>query len=204
MALLQYCTNGVADNAWNYHHETDRLTNLSNSYALSPLPSLNLYDDIRLEVACKNNDIRVNVNTKNLIASQDRKFDLSYQVDKSPSVSVQMKTYPDSKRKGYAVEQSANIIQDLLTGKESIFLRITTITKKVLSGAISLEGAQQSIKKVVADCSVDQGATGTSGDKSYAEDDYDLATFEKDFQQLSADQQKHLLMQIKLWLAEPK
>lgn len=203
MALVQYGGNSLADNTWNYLHETDRLTNLSYSYALSPLPRRDLYDDIRLEVACKNKTLHVNVNTENLIASQGRKFDVSYQVDKSPLVSLQMKTFPDSKRKGYTDEQATSMIRDLLAGKESVFLRITTITKKVLAGSISLAGAEQPIQRVLADCGVDLGVAETTG-KTTNENAYDLAAFEKDFQQLSADKKKQLLKQIKQWLAEPK
>ncbi len=199
MALVVYASQGLAANTWSYLQDTDRLTNLSYSYALSPLPRRDLYDDLKLEVVCRNKKLQVNVDTENLISSQSTKFEVAYQIDQNPPVSLQMKTFPDSKRKGYADEQASDIIDDLLAGKEMVFLRITTITKKVLSGAISLKDAEQPIRQVLADCA---GVGGAKTDE--AADTYDLASFEQDFKKLSADQQKHLLKHIQTWLAEQK
>lgn len=196
MALMAYASQGLAANTWSYLQDTDRLTNLGYSYALSPMPRRDLYDDLKLEVVCLNKVLQVNVNAENLITSQNKTFELAYQIDREPPVPLQMKTFPDSKRKAYVDGPMAlAMIDRLLAGKETVFLRITTITKKVLSGAISLKEAGQPIRQVLADCGV-----GVGDNSAVAADAYDWASFEQDFKKLSADQQKQLLKQIQTWL----
>ncbi|MDD5271179.1 MAG: hypothetical protein PHU14_00540 [Methylovulum sp.] len=181
-----------AANVWNYQQETDRLSNQSYSYALSPLPRRDLYDELRLEVVCRNKQLQVTLTADELIASQGSKFDISYQIDQSPPVALQMTTFPDSKRKGYTDSQAQQIINALLTGKDTIFLRVSTLTRKELAGAITLDGMMPIVQKVLGDCS---GMT----DKPAAAN-YDFKAFQQDFDKLSVGQQKQLLSQIKLLL----
>ena len=164
LALLFFCPFSVfADNTWSYHQESDRLTNRTYSFALSPLPPRGLYDNIRLEIVCKDNALQVVIDADSLIASQGSAFDFEYQIDKNPAVTLQMKTFKDSKRKGYTEEHAKRIVDDLLTG-QSIFIRVNTMIRKVLSAAMPLENAAEPIKHVVTDCglSLSDNATGES------------------------------------------
>ncbi len=193
LALLA-CSKTFAANAWNYQQETDRLSNQTYSYALSPLPRRDLYDELRLEVVCRNKQLQVTLTADELIASQGSKFDISYQIDQSPPVALQMTTFPDSKRKGYTDSQAQQIIKALLTGKDTIFLRVSTLTRKELAGAIALDGMMPSVQKVLGDCSgVVDAPDGTLAN-------YDFKAFQQDFDKLSVGQQKQLLSQIKLLL----
>jgi branched-chain amino acid transport system ATP-binding protein len=56
---------------------------------------------------------------------------LEYQIDKKTPVTVQMKTFPDSKRKGYSNESAKRMADDMLTG-QAIFIRVTTMIDKEL------------------------------------------------------------------------
>lgn len=200
IALLAGSGNLYAVNAWNYQQETDRLSNQTYSFASSPLPRRDLYDDIRLEIVCKDKQLRVNINTESLIASQGRAFDFSYQIDQNTPVPLQMKTFPDSKRKGYTEDHAQRIIDDILMGKETIFVRVTTMTRKVLSGAISLEGATKPIQQVLEDCRIDPADPAKA--ENAGDTAYDLKAFEEGFNRLPAEQQKQVLSQIKKLMTE--
>jgi len=72
----------LADNVWSYHQESDSLTNQTYSLAQSPLPQPGLYDDMMLEIVCKENKLQAVIDTNDLIASQSSRFSLEYQIDK--------------------------------------------------------------------------------------------------------------------------
>ncbi len=179
-----------AANTWSYHQENDRLTNRTYSFALSPLPSRRLYDNLRLEIICKDNTLQVSVDADSLIASQGSAFDFEYQIDKNPPVTLQMKTFPDSKRKGYTEESAKRIVDDLLTG-QSIFIRINTMIQKVLSAAMPLENAAEPVKHVLVDCGLNPSGT------TAAEPGYSLSAFEQDFAKLPPERQQQVLGKIK-------
>ena len=145
LLLLFLCSfNVFADNTWSYHQENDRLSNRNYSFALSPLPSRGLYDNIKLEIICKENLLQVAIEADSLIASQGSAFDFEYQIDKNPPVMLQMKTFKDSKRRGYTEEYAKRIVDDLLAG-QSVFIRVNTMIREVLSVALPLENAAEPI-----------------------------------------------------------
>lgn len=191
LALLFCCPLGAfADNTWNYYQENDRLSNRSYSYALSPLPPRGLYDNVRLKIICKDNTLQVSVDADSLIASQGSGFDFEYQIDKNPPVTLQMKTFKDSKRKGYTEEYAKRIVDDLLTG-QSVFIRINTMIRKTLSAVMSLENAAGPIKRVITDCGL------SLSDSVSTEPAYSLNEFEQDFGKLPLAQQQQVLSKIK-------
>jgi hypothetical protein len=191
LALLLFCPFKVlADDAWSYHQESDRLSNRTYSFALSPLPPRGLYDSIRLEIVCKDNTLQVVIDADSLIASQGSVFDFEYQIDKNPAVKLQMKTFKDSKRKGYTEESAKRIVDDLLTG-QAIFIRVNTMIRKVLSAAMPLKNAAEPINHVVHDCGIN-----LSGDAA-KEQPYSLAEFEQAFGKLPLDMQQQVLVKIK-------
>jgi hypothetical protein len=106
-----------------------------------------------------------------------------------------MKTFPDSKRKGYSEEFAKRIADDLLTG-QAIFIRVKTMIKKLLSSSISLENAAEPIKHVLADCGF------SSSDNLTSQSVYSLAEFEQDFNKLSLEQQQQVLAKIKKIMTE--
>lgn len=191
LALLIFCSfNVFADDTWSYHQESDRLSNRTYSFALSPLPPRGLYDNIRLEIVCKDNALQVIIDADSLIASQGSAFDFEYQIDKNSAVTIQMKTFKDSKRKGYTEENAKRIVDDLLDG-QSIFIRVNTMIRKVLSAAIPLKNAAEPIRRVVTDCGL--GLSGnTAGDPAYS-----LSEFEQEFGKLPSEQQQQVLDQLK-------
>ena len=177
-------------NAWTYHKEWDKLSNLNYSLARSPMPKRSGYDNLRLELICKNNRLQFAVDAKSLITSQGKAFDFDYQIDNKNLVPIQMKTYPDSKRRGYTGDQVERIAEDILSG-QSVFIRVHTLISKVLSAAIPLNDAAQPIQQVLADC----GTASTS--KGEAVPAYSLADFERDFKRLSPEQQRQTLDKLK-------
>ncbi|MGZ5051509.1 MAG: hypothetical protein ACXWF8_02410 [Methylobacter sp.] len=189
-ALLLCCLPVFADDSWSYRQETDRLNNRTYSYASSSLPPRGLYDNIRLQIACKDNVLQAVVDADSLIASQGSAFDVEYQIDKNPVVKLRMQTFKDTKRKGYTTENASRIIDDILSG-QSIFIRINTMIRKVLSAAIPLETASEPVKRVAADCGLglSGGSTAASG--------YSLSQFEQDFAKLAPAQQRQALDKIK-------
>jgi hypothetical protein len=182
--------NVFAANTWSYRQESDRLTNRTYSFALSPLPPRGLYDNIRLQIACKDHILQVIIDADSLIASQGSDFDFEYQIDKNPAVKLKMKTFKDSKRKGYTEEYAKRIVDDLLTG-QSIFIRVNTMIRKVLSAAMPLENASEPIKRVVSDCGL------SLSDQSAGEPAYSLSQFEQEFGKLSPEQQQQVLNKLK-------
>ncbi|MFA6162371.1 MAG: hypothetical protein WC685_02965 [Methylobacter sp.] len=194
-ALMSYSFCALADNSWSYHQESDRLTNRAYSFARSPMPTRGLYDDIKLEIVCKDNKLQAVIETDSLIASQNSAFDVEYQIDKKPPVTIQMRTFKDSKRKGYSDDYGKRIADDILTGK-SIFIRVHTLIKKVLSGSMSLENAAEPITRVFSDCGL------TVADNVTSEPAYSLPEFELEFNKLSPEQQQQVLGRIKKMMME--
>ena len=192
--LIALPVNTLAADTWNYHQESDSLTNLTYSFAQSPLPRPGLYDNLRLEIVCKENRLQAVIDADDLIASQNSSFDLDYQIDKKMPVTVQMKTFPDSKRKGYTDDFAKRIADDLLTG-QAVFIRVNTMIRTVLSSSISLDNAADPIKHVLADCGL-----GLSD----SEPVYSLAEFEKQFAQLSSEQQQQVLLKIRQIIMETR
>jgi len=83
---------------WAYHKEWDKLNNLSFSLARSPMPKRGLYDDIRLEIICEDNKLQLVAETSSLITSQNREFDVEYQIDKTTPVTIKLRTIKDNNR----------------------------------------------------------------------------------------------------------
>jgi hypothetical protein len=194
--LLITCPlNASADNAWSYHQESDSLTNQTYSFAQSPLPRPGLYDDIMLEIVCKDNKLQAVIDADDLIASQGSRFSLEYQIDKKTPVIIQMKTFPDSKRKGYSEESAKRMADDILTG-QAIFIRVNTMIRTVLSSSIALDNAAEPIKHVFADCGLSSSSNVTS------ESAYSLTEFEQEFSKLSLEQQQQILAKIKKIMLE--
>ena len=196
LALFIGCPlNVLANNTWSYHKKSDTLTNQTYSIAQSPLPRPGLYDNITLEIVCKENKLQAVIETNELIASQGSRFDMEYQIDKKTPVTVQMKTFPDSKRKGYSDEFAKRMADDLLTG-QTIFIRVNTMIRTVLSSSMPLDNAAEPIKHVFADCGL------SSSDNVTGEPVYSLTEFEQEFGKLSLEQQQQVLTKIKKILME--
>ena len=187
--------NAWATNAWSYHQESDRLTYRTFSVAQSPIPRRGIYDNIRLRIVCKENKLQAVIEAENLIASQGSSFEIEYKIDEKPPVTVQMKTFPDSKREGYTDEFAKRIADELLTG-QALFIRVKTMIKKVLSSSIPLENAAEPIKHVFADCGL------ISSVNIATESAYSMAEFEQEFNKLSLEQQQQVLAKIKKILIE--
>ncbi|MGR8933609.1 MAG: hypothetical protein ACU837_04375 [Gammaproteobacteria bacterium] len=175
---------------WSYHQEWDKLTNQSYSYARSPLPRRELYDNLRLEIGCKENKLFFIIDANSLITSPGRTFDVDYQIDKKQPVTIQMKTFADTKRKGYAEEQARSVAEDILTG-QSMFVRVHTMIQRVLTGAFPLDDAAEPIKKVFADCGI------AVSNALEVQSGYNLTDFSRDFNRLSAEQQRQALDKIR-------
>lgn len=187
----------LSDSPWSYHQDQDRLTNLPYSFARSPLPSSARYENIRLEVACKENKLQFVVDASSLIASQGRPFEVEYQIDKNPPVTISMKTFADSRRRGYTEEHVGEIVDGILAG-QSIFIRVNTMLRQVLIASIALDGADRAIQPVLADCGA--GASkDTEGGAAYS-----WAEFEKDFNKLPSARQQEVLGKIKKIMQEAR
>jgi hypothetical protein len=196
LTLLIVCPlTALADNTWSYHQESDSLTNQTFSFAKSPLPRPGLYDNIMLEIVCKEKKLQVVIDADDLIASQGSRFDMEYQIDKKTPVTVPMKTFPDSKRKGYSEEFAKHMADDLLTG-QAIFIRVNTMLQTVLSSSMPLDNAAEPIKHVLADCGL------SSSDDLSDQSVYNLAEFQQDFNKLSLEQQQQVLAKIKKIMTE--
>ena len=101
-----------------------------------------------------------------------------------------MKTFPDSKRRGYNESDAKRIANDLLTG-QAVFVRINTMIRTVLSSSIPLDNIAEPIGQVLKDCGLNAST------KSTVELPYDLTTFEQAFNQLSSEQKQNVLIKIK-------
>ena len=180
-----------ADSGWTYQQQSDSLNNQTYSYAQSPLPKPGLYDNIMLSLVCKDNQLQSVIETDELIASQGSHFTLEYQVDKHPPVTLTLKTFPDSKRKGYTEKDAKQMADSLLTG-QAVFIKVNTMIKTVLSISISLDNASTPIKKVLDDC-----ALLTIPQQTPESNNYSFKDFETDFKHLTANQQERLLSELK-------
>lgn len=184
-----FAKTGQEMETWTYHKESDNLNNLNFSFVRSPIPKRGPYDNIRLKIICKENKLQLVAESSSLITSQNRDFDLEYQIDKKPPVVIKLKTFPDNKRRGYSNEQIERIAEDFLSG-QSIFIRINTIINTVLSADITLNGSSEPIQQVLSDC-------GAVQNKTVEQQTYSLAEFEQDFAKLSPAQQAQALDEIK-------
>lgn len=175
---------------WSYHQDFDKSTNLNFSYARSPIPKLNLYDNIRLEFICKDNKLQWITQASSLITSQGREFEFEYEIDKKPPVKVNFRTFKDNKRRGYSEDGTDKIARAFLNG-QSVFVRVSTIINTVLSAEISLKNAAGPIQNVLNDCGIAQQAPAAE------QQPYTLADFEKAFAKLSGEQQTKILDDIR-------
>ncbi len=175
--------------AWTYQKEVDKLTNLTYSLVRSPMPKRNQYDNIRLEITCKANKLQFIAQTSALITSQDREFDFEYQIDKKPSTAIKLRTFKDSKYRGYSDEKVDQIAGEFLSG-ESIFIRINTIISSVLTAEINLKDATKPIQQVLTDCGIVAG-------KAQTQQAYSLTEFVRDFAALTPEQRAQTLEEIK-------
>jgi len=184
-----------ADNIWSYHQEIDNLSNQSFSYAQSPLPLPGLYDYLKLELICKGNTLQATIEANDLITSQSKSFNVDYQIDKMPSITIAMKTFPDSKRKGHSEEFAKKLAEDLLTG-QTLFVHVNTIIRTVLSSSLPLTNADIAVKRVLSDCKI-----STSNENKTT---YSLAEFEQSLSQLPIDKQQRVLAELKKIMADIK
>jgi len=192
--LMASATSVVAEtrqemNSWTFHHEWDKLNNVKYTLARSPLPQRGLYDRLRMAIVCKENKLQFTLDANSLLASKGRAFEFEYQIDKRTPVTITMRGDSD-KRHGYTYENVDKIVQDMLNG-QSIFIRVKTMIRTVLTSLISLEGAENRFKQVLDDCGV------TLSGKDTEQAAYSLADFEHDFTSLSPEQQRQLLDQVK-------
>jgi len=187
---------GWAANTWSYRQENDRLNNQTYSVALSPMPRRDLYDELKLEIICRDKHLQVAINADSLIASQGSQFDVEYQIDKQAPVTIKMRTFPDSKRRGYTNDEAKQLVDAILTGRDSVFIRVKTMIRETLSGAIPLQDAAQAVQQVLSDCGMAVPADAGS------EPAYSLADFVRDFNQLTPAQQQPVLERIKKILTD--
>ncbi len=176
--------------AWSYHREWDKLTNVDYSLARSPLPRRGAYDTLRLELICKNQRLQFALDSYNLITSKGNVFDVDYRVDGNDPVALRMRTYADTKRRGFSDDRVMDIVGDLLSG-QSIFIRVHTIIQTVLSAKISLQGAAQPIERVLADCG--ESLPGRQNQQP----DYGMTEFERDLKALAPERQRQVWETIK-------
>jgi hypothetical protein len=180
---------------WAYHKDWDKLNNLNISLVRSPMPKRGLYDDIRLEIVCRDRNLQLVAKTSSLITSQGSEFDFEYQIEKKHPLTIKMRTFKDNKRRGYTDEQVDRLVEDFLSG-QTLYIRIYTIISTVLSAEVSLKDASRPIQQVLADCGIVQGKTPT-------QQPYSLADFEQDFRKLSSEQQGNILEKIEKIMSEP-
>ena len=192
--LITLPINAWADNGWNYQQKNDSLSNETYSLAQSPLPRPGLYDDMMLSIVCREGKLQAVIETEDLIASQGSRFEVEYQIDKQAPVKLPMKTYPDSKRKGYTDEVAKYMAEDLVKG-EAVFIKVNTMLRTVLSSSIPLENSALPIQKVLADCGFGENSQKAS---------YSLSEFEQEFAKLSAGQQQQVLIKVRQIVLEMK
>ncbi|GAB6141505.1 hypothetical protein JCM14076_22340 [Methylosoma difficile] len=181
-----------AADSWSYQQQSDPLTNQSYSYAQSPRPDRSLYDNIKLQIVCKQQQLQVVVETESLIASQNSPFVVEYQIDQQPALKMNLTTFADSKRKGFNQENAKAFADSLLTGQK-IFIRINTLIKKTLSSEMLLTDAAPAIGKVLGDCGLSAATASTP---------YSLAEFEQAFAKLPPEQQQNILVKLKKIITE--
>ncbi|CCE22560.1 hypothetical protein [Methylotuvimicrobium alcaliphilum] len=180
---------------WSYHRNRDHLANLEYTLARSPLPKRGKYDLIRLEIVCKANQLQLVVDSNSLITSQSQPFDFDYRIDKQALVTIEMRTFSDTRRRAYNDEHALAFAEALLNGK-SVFVRIHTMLKNILSGAMPLDDAREPITRVLADCGIQRS------DLSNETEDYGLNEFERDLKRLPTTQQRQLLNRIRQMIKE--
>jgi hypothetical protein len=178
---------------WSYQQQSDPLTNQSYSYAQSPRPDRTLYDNIKLQIVCKQQQLQTVVEAESLIASQNSPFVLVYQIDQQAPVKITLTTFADSKRKGYNNADAKRLANQLRSGQK-IFIRINTLINDELSSEMLLADATPAINKVLTDCGLSIHPTET--------DAYSLAEFEQAFTKLTAEQQQQVLSKIKKIITE--
>lgn len=177
-------------NSWTYNKGWDKLSHLDYSFARSPIPKRGLYDNIRLEILCKDNQLQFSADANSLITSQGKAFEFEYKIDKNNPMAIQMRAYPDTKRRGFTDQKVQQIVEDFLSG-QSVFIRIHTMIRTVLSAEIPLHDAGQPIQQVLADCGIVM-----PGDVK-SKPSYSLSDFEREFKKLTPEQQRQALDKIK-------
>ncbi|MGR9051469.1 MAG: hypothetical protein ACU84J_02355 [Gammaproteobacteria bacterium] len=180
-------------NTWVYLKDWDTSSNLGFSLARSPLPKRGLYDNIRLEILCRDNKLHFVVDANRLITSSGRAFDLEYQIDKGSPFVIRMTTYPDTKRRGFT-DEKVKVIADAMLSGQSVFIRIPTLIKTVLSGMIPLHDAREPIQQVLSDCGV---VSSSSSAKASNTSVYGLKDFERDFEQLAPIHRQQVMDKVK-------
>ena len=191
ITLMCWSVFANAASIWTYRQEADPLTNQTYSIANSPTPLRGPYDDIKMSLLCRDNKLSVGITAAALIASPNSEFEIEYQIDKLSPALLRMKTAPDSKRQGYADEDDGTkrLIDAILSGHDTLFIRIKTMLREQLSTAISLQEAGKAIQPVLKDCGLDNTKT--------ADTDYLFTDFQRDFNQLPLEKQQHLLKNLK-------
>jgi len=106
-----------------------------------------------------------------------------------------MKTFPDSKRKGFTEEFAKHMADDLLTG-QAVFIRVNTMLRTVLTTSIPLNSVVEPVKRVFADCGL------SSSSNNISEPSYSLSVFEQEFSKLSLELQQQILAKIKKIMLE--
>ncbi len=182
-------------NTWAYHKGWDKSSNLNYSLARSPLPKRGFFDNLRLEFSCKENKLQFTLDANSLITSRGRSFAFDYQVDKKDLVAIPMKTFKDTKRRGYTDEHVERIAEDMMSG-QSIFIRVHTLVTTILSSVIPMGDASQPIQQVLADCGVELPGTKA------VQPTYTLADFERDLKTMLPEQQGEVLGKIKIIMEE--
>ncbi len=180
---------------WTYRKVWDKMNNLNYSLARSPLPKRGLYDNLRLDIVCKDSKLQFVLDSTSLITSRGRSFAFEYQVDKKDPVTISMKTYKDTKRRGYTDKNVERIAEEILSG-QSIFIRVHTLLTTVLSSLIPTKDALQPIQQVLSDCGIQWA------DMKLVQPPYTLADFERAIKTLSPDQQREVLGKIKKIMKE--
>jgi hypothetical protein len=193
IGLLLIAPAGYAENTWTFTQANDPLNNRVITSVVAPRSLDGVYDNIKLSLVCSDNKLQVALNSDALITSQGSFFDVEYQIDKNVPVKIRMQTFPDSKRKGFTDEYAKAMLDSMLSGN-TLFLKVNTMIRKVLTTAIPLDGASPVLNKVLTACA------GTAETKSAPT--YSFEVFAQEFNALSPDKQQLALQKIKMLMQE--
>lgn len=193
IGLWIIATVGYAENTWTFRQDNDPLNNRVITTVVAPRSLDGVYDNIKLSVLCSDNKLQVVLNSDALIASQGSFFDVEYQIDKNAPVKIRMQTFPDSKRKGFTEEYAKAMLDSMLSGN-TLFLKVNTMIRKVLTTAIALDGASVPLNKALAACEA------TSATKNLPM--YSFESFAQEFNALSPEKQQLALQKIQMLMQE--
>ncbi len=197
LLLVSLATTAVSAESWQYHQDVDRLSNEAYSSVTSPTLPRGLYDDLKITIMCRQQSLQVIIDSDSFIASQDRQFEMEYQLDKQAAVTLVMRTFPDSKRKGVNTTEAKALFDGMLISQDKLYIRVKTMLKEVLTATFPLNDAHQALEKILSDCR--PTAVGDSTNTAFS-----LRDFEHALKQLPIDQQQHLLNTIKNLLTTMK